>query len=652
MWTLWVRLPGSCILAGTMSAAIAQKTPPQQLLELSIEELSNIQVTSASRRPEPLSEAASAIFVITANDIRRSGATSIPEALRLAPGLHVARLDARRWAISARGFNGEFANKLLVQIDGRSVYTPVHSGVNWDVQDVLLEDVERIEVIRGPGATQWGANAVNGVINIITKSAHETRGGYLTAGAGTEQRGWFGARWDDALGDYGSYRVYGKYFRRDESDLPDDAGGGADDWWQGRVGFRADWNAPGPDRFRLSGDLYQAGISRLFPVVTSSPAEPSQPQWRDNRNRGGNLLGSWTHEPSETNKYSLQAYVDWTEADPLIVDERVITFDIDFQNDLRPSDDHHVVWGVGYRRIRDDFDNEFTVAFDPSSRTTDLVSAFVQDSIRLSDTVSLTLGSKLEHNDYSGGEIQPSVRIVWVPNESHTVWGAISRAVRTPSRAESDVTIQVVQPGPTVVRYTGNPALDAERLVAYELGYRVSPTASLFVDATIFHHDYDNLVDVEAGTPFVESDPPPTHTVLPATFVNRGEAEARGLEVAARWQASRRWRLDLTYSYLKVEQSAASGDTEGNNPRHQAGLFSQFDLTDTVQLDGWLRHVDDLGELGISDYTELDLRFGWKVRPATQLSLVGQNLLDAEHREFSGGTGIERSLYARIEQRF
>lgn len=634
-----------------MSAAVAQPTPPQQLLELSIEELSNIQVTSASRRPEPLSEAASAIFVITADDIHRSGATSIPEALRLAPGLHVARIDARRWAISARGFNGEFANKLLVQIDGRSVYTPVHSGVNWDVQDVLLEDVERIEVIRGPGATQWGANAVNGVINIITRSAHETRDGYVTAGGGTEQRGFVGTRWGDALGDYGSYRAYGKYFRRDDSEPADDGGAG-DGWWQGRVGFRADWSAPGPDRFRLSGDLYQADVSRLFPMVAFSPAEPSQPQWRDSRNRGGNLLGSWTHQRSETNEYSLLAYVDWTEAAPLIVDERVITVEIDFQNDLRPNDEHHVVWGFGYRRMHDDFDNGFTAGFEPSNRTTDLISAFVQDSIRLSDSVSLTLGTKLEHNDYSGGEIQPSARIVWVPSPRHTVWGAVSRAVRTPSRAESDVTIQVVRPGPTVIRYTGNPQLDAERLVAYELGYRVSPTASLFVDAAIFHHDYDNLVDVDAGTPYVEDDPPPAHAVLPATFVNRGEAEARGLELAARWQASNRWRLDLTYSYLKVEQHAASGDSEGNNPKHHAGLFSRFELTDAVQFDGWLRYVDDLGDLDVPDYTELDLRVGWKVRPATELSLVGQNLLDAEHREFNGGTGIERSLYARIEQRF
>ncbi|MCQ4313235.1 TonB-dependent receptor [Pseudomonas stutzeri] len=633
-------------------AAHADAAQSARLPDLSIEALAEMDVTSASRRPEPLSGTAAAIFVITVEDIRRSGATSIPEALRLVPGLHVARIDSRRWAISSRGFNGEFANKLLVMIDGRSVYTPVHAGVNWDSQDVLLADIERIEVIRGPGAAQWGANAVNGVINIITKSSHDTHGGIASLTMGNELQT-SAVRWGDALGETGSYRAYAKQLRRDDS--PRATGDAGDEWSQERVGFRSDW-APQANAFTLQGDLYQGEVGRLFPVVSSPTPPYNQPKLIESDTRGGNVLGRWTNTQSADSETSLQTYFDWYQARPLQIEEEVYTFDLDFQHHLRLNDTHQLVWGGGYRHIRDSFAQSYTISFDPDRQTSDIFSAFAQDTMALTDTLAFTLGAKVEHNDYTGFEFQPSAQLSWTPNEQNTLWGSVSRAVHTPSRADNDVRVQVISPtAPIRVVISGSDSVDAEEVTAYELGYRVSPTAGLFFDLTLFVNDYRELLGTRTGMPYVGDD---GRLVVPAIFANGVDGRAWGTELAARWQVLPAWRLDLAYSSLKIDLDAApevagSDASENAAPQQQFSLFSRYDLGEHWNLDAVVRHVDRLEASGLSAYTELDAHVAWSPVPEWSLSLVGQNLLDAQHPEFVDiGAEVERALYVRATHRF
>ncbi|MGQ9424571.1 TonB-dependent receptor plug domain-containing protein [Gilvimarinus sp. F26214L] len=649
------------ILAATLAllpgAAAGQKSAATDLLDLSIEELSEIKVTSASRRPELLAETAAAVFVITSEDIRRSGATRLPEVLRLAPGLHVAQLSARRWAVTARGFNGEFANKLLVLMDGRSIYTPVHSGVNWDLRDLVLEDVERIEVIRGPGAAQWGANAVNGVINIITKSAHETRGGHAAVIGGTEL-GSVVTRWGGRLGQTGSYRIFAKYTDRDDSVTS--SGEDAEDAWRhGRVGFRADWEPAQNDTLMLQGDLYEADVNRLFPAV-SAPEPPYLRAARlDNRARGGHVLGRWSRAVDRDNEFSVQSYLDWYEANPLQAEEQVLTVDLDFQHRFRTHERHQVVWGLGYRHIRDDFANTFTVAFEPAERSYEIYSAFVQDTIALTDDLAVTLGAKFEHNDYTGEEFQPSVQLAWTPDARYTVWGSVSRAARTPSRAESDIRLTVLDPaGTTETRYLGESELDAEELVAQELGYRVSPHEGLYLDFTAFRHEYEEIITTRVGTPFVDP-AAPGRLVVPASFANGVNGTVRGVEIAARWQVLPGWRLALAQSYLDLDLDAEPQVTPGSDasenaaPQYKTSLFSRLDLAPKWQLDGWLRYVDRLHGPDIPGYTELNLRLGWQPRPEVGLSLVGENLLDSQHLEYRDvGLEIERAVFLRLDWKF
>lgn len=637
-------LLATCLTLAYPAALPAQELAAAQLLELSIEELSELPVTSALRRPEPLSESASAIFVITAEDIRRSGATNIPELLRLVPGMQVAQIDSRRWAVSARGFAGAFSNKLLVQIDGRSVYTPVHSGVNWDMQDTFLAEIERIEVIRGPGAVQWGANAVNGIINIITKSSHDTHGGFASLLTGSETD-MVAGRQGGPLGAAGSYRVYGKYQRNDAAEAA--PGAIADgDWWQGRVGFRSDWE--GRDRFTLQGDLYQTDESEVS-SLSSLIAPADQPDEFDD-GRGGNLLGRWTRRLAEENELSLQAYVDWYEANPLLVREEVITADLEFQHAFRLGAAQQIVWGLGYRRIRDEFASSRGIYLEPSRQTTELFSLFLQDTVTVAERVAVTLGAKLEHHDYTGAQLQPSLRLAWTPTRQHTVWGAVSRAVRTPSRGERDLRASL-RGG--VARFSGNRELKAEELIAYELGYRVSPLPELFVDLTVFRHEYE---DVVGNRPYAL-----TADGLYSEYVNGVAGRSEGLELAARWQARRNWRLDLAYTYLNLRLDApgldpVSASPEDTHPQHQLSLFSRLDLSPRWQLDAWLRYVDRLpgftAAQSIPDYTALDLRLGWQASPRTLLSLVGQNLLDPQHPEFTRNIEIERAVYLRLDQQF
>jgi len=664
------------MVAGVYSAGASDKELPlpDDLTQLSLEDLMDIEITSVAKRAQKLSEAPAAVFVITQEDIRRSGATSISESLRMAPGLQVARIDANKWAITSRGFNGRFSNKLLVLIDGRTVYTPLYSGVYWDMKDTLLEDVDRIEIIRGPGASLWGANAVNGVINIITKSAKETQGGLMVAGAGTEEQGFGAVRYGGKLGEDIHSRAYVKYFDRD-SGVFSSGEDGADEWDVLRAGFRMDWQESGPDALTLQGDIYdgEAGVT----AVTKS-FDPYAPPTLDEDDgiRGANVLGRWKHTVSDSSEVALQVYYDRTERNGVVLDQIHDTFDLDFQQQFALGKRQEIVWGLGYRFVSDNVDNTFYGSWDPDSRNDDLFSGFVQDDITLiKDRLRLTLGSKLEHNDYTGSEIQPNGRLMWTPREGHSIWTAVSRAVRTPSRTEEDGRLNTTVltpgsllplfPGYGLVSLLGDGDYESEELLAYEIGYRVRPTDRFSMDVAAFFNDYSKLRTLEPGNPSLEVSPSPPHLVFPFTADNKMDGKTYGVEVAADWRASDWWRIQASYTCLQIQLDldGDSGDTlsesaEGESPHHQVSLRSSMDIVRDLALDLWARYVDDLPSQDVDSYITLDIRLGWKPHKGVELSVVGQNLLDDQHPEYEPEfidiipTEVQRSVYGTVTWQF
>ncbi len=606
---------------------------PGDLKEKSLKELMDVMVTSVSKKAEKLSEAASAITVITQDDIRRSGATSLAEALRLAPNLEVAQVDSHEWAISARGFNGTTANKLLVLIDGRSVYTPLFSGVFWDVQDTLLEDVDRIEVISGPGATVWGANAVNGVINILTKSARDTQGFLFYGGGGTEQRGFGGVRYGGQLGTNAYYRIYAKFFNRDDTSLSDGANG-QDGWQMGQGGFRVDWYPGELNQLTFQGDGYGGAIN--------------QPVNGDIRVSGGNLLGRWSHTFSEESDLKAQFYYDRTHRRiPQEFAEDLDTYDFDLQQRFRLGERQDIVAGLNYRLSDDRVGNTPNFAFLPEHRSFQLFSAFVQDEITLlPDRLRLTLGSKFEHNDFSGFEFQPSGRLSWTVTSRQTLWAAISRAVRTPSRIDTDFFVPANPP----FALAGGPEFTSEELLAYELGYRIRPIDQLSFSLAAFYNVYDHLRSLEPGPPL--------------TIGNGLEGETYGAELTGSYQMTSWWRWRAGYTYLQEHirlkpgsMDFNQGQGEGSDPENQFSIRSSMDLPGKLSLDVALRYVDVLhnianGERGtVPSYVELDARLSWMPLKNLELSVVGQNLLHRQHPEFGFPTSrheIQRGAFVKV----
>ncbi len=621
----------------------------------------SLEVTTVSKKAQKLSDAAAAVFVITQSDIRRSGATSIPEALRMVPGVEVARIDASKWAITIRGFNGRFANKLLVLMDGRTVYTPTFSGVFWHMQDTLLEDIDRIEVIRGPGASLWGANAVNGVINIITQKAGDSQGAYLSAGGGTEERFFAGARYGDQLDENLFYRIYAKYFDRDSA-LDANGDDTADQWDGLRGGFRMDWDVSERNAITFQGDIFDGQDGE---TITTASLNPPYSITSDEENGyfGGDLIARWTHRFSSTSEAVFQLYYDRLERTSEILDVYQDTLDLDFQHRFQIWTRHQLMWGVGYRLIKDEFNNSFSTSIIPDSRDLDLVSAFVQDEIQLiPDRLGLILGSKFEHNDFTGFEIQPSGRMVWKPAEKQTLWGAVSRAVRTPSRGEHDtyVNSRVIPPDGLYpgspaqpVTLVGNRDFESETLIAYELGYRIQPTSRFSLDVATFYNVYDNLRTVEPDSLFS------------STAGNEMEGDTYGFEVAADFQPMDWWRLQFSYSFLEMNLSlkSTSLDTtsegaEGESPQNKFSLRSMMDLPHELALDIWLRYVDELPTQKVDDYTTLDMRLAWTPLKWLELAVVGQNLFEDHHPEFNpelieiSPTEVQRSVYGRVTCRF
>lgn len=583
-----------------------------ELKTLSMEELMHLRVTTVSRQESTIGQSPAAVHVITQEDIRRSGATTIPELFRRVPGVNVARVDANKWAISARGFNDRFANKLLVQIDGRTVYSPIFSGLFWDTVDYPLEDIERIEVIRGPGASTWGANAVNGVINILTKSARNTQGGLLSGGGGTEEQGFGTIRYGSEVGDGAHYRVYAKGFERDDgfgvSPAP------FDDWSGIRGGFRADWQAADVHNLTLQGDYFHSDAERMdFRPQPTSPFvyTNAEHEISDGRRRAG-PLDSYAGQGLELDAASVlgphQASIDGE-----ILVFSMDTLDVDFQYESTLAERHRVVWGLGYRVVDADLSDSrfdgFILEWDRHRRRLHTPSAFVQDQISVvEDRLSVTLGTKVERNDLTGFEVQPSGRLLWTPTKDQTVWAAVSRAVRTPTLFEDQrsVTQTPVSPAPGVTifpRIVANPDLHSEEVVACELGYRSQATRTFSVDAALFYNFYDDLkVFAPAGSTTIGA--PAGTSFRLSTHQNQMHGESYGLELAARWKSLDRWQLYGTYSLLRMNlradadlpamNRAISEAAERQSPEQQVYLQSSLDLPGDAEIDLIGRFVDRL----------------------------------------------------------
>jgi len=661
------------VLVATLLLTFVGPTPlwaaedGRELLEMSLETLMNLEVTSAAKSAQPLAEAAAAIFVISREEIRRSGVTSIPEALRLAPGVQVARISANAWAVSARGFNGRFANKLLVLMDGRSLYNSMFSGVFWDVQDTLLEDVERIEVIRGPGAVLWGANAVNGVINIITRSAEKTTGTLLTAGGGTEERAFVAARQGMRLGDHAALRIWGKGFERDGGHQTDD-GDGADDWRSLRGGLRLDGEDHRGNSYLLTGDLYRAEVGETFSIPQLTPPYSTSVDM-DTRATGGFLLGRWKHLSTRGSEFALQLYYDRARNQDLVARQLREVYDLDLQHRLSPGNRHTLLWGGGYRYSPDRSGAGAVTSFSPADSNQQLFRFFLQDDIVLVEKrLRLILGAQVEHNDHSGWEIQPTLRLLGHPRRGQTLWAAVSRAVRTPARSEDDIRInQTVLPDPatpTLVILQGSRSVQAEDLLALEAGYRGELGKHSSFDVAAFYHRYSNLVTVEPGTPYLETTPAPTHGVFPLVAANTMDGDSFGVELAADWQVLPSWRLQGSYSYLQLLLDVDEGsntrfkELAETSPHHQGALRSSLNLTDNLEWDLWWRYVGDLPTSAIRHYQTLDARIAWRPRTGLELAVVGQNLLAPHHGEFASEhldaarIEIERGVYGKATWQF
>jgi iron complex outermembrane recepter protein len=646
----------------------AQTPPPRDLTQFTLEDLMNVEVISVSKKEQKLAKTGAAIFVITQEDIRRSGATNIPDLLRMVPGVDVARVDHSTWAIGIRGFNGVYANKVLVLIDGRSVYHPAYSGVLWHAQDLPLEDLERIEVIRGPGGTVWGANAMNGVINIITKSATDTPGGLLVAGGGSDAQAEGLIQYGGKMGQSGNYRVYGRYSNLGKSDAAAFASP-ADSKRVQEVGFRSDWNLSPRDLLTVQGEvrLVDGGetVTEVIPQVPSVMATFSQQTGDDD----GNLLARWTHRYLNGSDISLQAYYDQSHAFTNGADDWASIGNIDFQHHLRIASRNDVVWGLSYRIDANRFAGNAVVTLNPLQRTDSLYSAFAQDEITITRSLSLTLGSKFEHNDYTGFEIEPSAQLVWAPTARHTVWASAARAIRQPSNIDSGLqAVSAVVPLPQgaigLVTVSGNPNTKVEQLRDFETGYRAQINRRLSLDVTGFLSFYQNLQTAEPLAPYFALTGGFPHFVIPLIYEYQAHAQSYGAEAFATWNATDRWKISpgLTMLNLSVSRDPSSQDStiallSGYSPRRSYQVRSFVNLGRSFEWDQTIGYTGPLATGGIPGYVRLDLRFGWRPGEFWDFSIVGQNLLQPRHAEFPDIDFIDhmqdqRSIFGKITWRF
>jgi iron complex outermembrane receptor protein len=658
------------VLALCLSAiptGAAQEPAPIDLSKLDVEDLMNVKVTSVSKREQSLARAAAAVFVINQEDIRRSGATNIPDLLRMAPGVDVEQIDANAWAISVRGFNSRYSNKVLVLIDGRTVYTPSFSGVFWEHLDMPLENIERIEVIRGPGATVWGANAVNGVISIFTKSSKDTKGGLIAAGAGSQVHALGMVQYGGAAGKDGAYRAFGKAFDVGNSAMPDGSPA-ADHWFRVHGGFRADWDLSSRDSLMVQGDLFanEASQTRRSGYIPSAPG-PIYTQSLDAA--GGDVLARWEHDLAGGSQMSFQTYFDTYRRTDMGVPEVLQTYDLDFQHHIAAGDRHDIVWGLGYRVSDSTVSPGYSIGFKPPSKTDSLYSGFLQDEIRVSDSLWFTIGGKLEHNPYTGLQTEPSVRLAWSPpGGQHTLWAAAAKAIRQPAR--SDTTLQV--DGETiplspylveVIRLIGNPRTKNEELRDYELGYRTEFTRILSLDVATFFSFYRHLQTLEFQ-PTVVVPGVPVQIEVPVLFDNKSHAITYGGELSLRWNVTSRWRISPGYSYLHAtlrRDPTSSGTTpffvSTDFPQNMVQIRSSLNLSRGVEFDQSLYYTARLPGGSIPGHARLDLRLGRRFGERAEISLVGQNLLRPRSMEYGDAFSIigaqsVRSIYGQVTWRF
>jgi len=610
-------------------------TAPATLKKLTLEQLMDIEVTSVSKRPQHLAEVASAIQVITRKDILQSGAKTLAEALRLASNLQVAQVNSSQWAISARGFDNVLANKLLVLIDGRTVYTPLYAGVFWDVQNLILEDVDRIEVISGPGGTLWGANAVNGVINIITKSSRETKGLYAEAATGTSLPGLGSVRYGGQLTKNLSYRVYGTGFRLGHT-VDSNAVKVNDDWSMLQGGLRLDWEASDKDVVSLQQNIYN---DRPNPDATEKSLIA----------RGSNVVTRWNHTISDRSNFQLQAYYDHTFRDfRNNFTEDLKTFDIEWQQSYEHGHGNQLTYGLNLRMMDHKVTNLQLFQFLPERKKLYLYSLFLQEELSLvPNRLHLTLGSKIEHNSYTGFEFQPSGRLSWTPVKKQTLWMSVSRAVRTPARIDRDFFLLLTPELPFI---GGSESFKSETVIAYELGWRSRPREDLSLSVSTFYNTYDNIRSAEPG---------PEPFFIPITFANGVKGKTYGFELAATYQITRSWNLRGGYTFLKKDlkvkpesRDINAGRAESDDPQNQFVLQSSVEVLKWLELGTLIRYVDRLPKPAVPSYTGLDLRVAFKLGKSFEMNIVGQNLLDSRHFEFLPSSPaprqIERSIYGKL----
>lgn len=600
------------VVAAEQSVVVAQRT----IADFSLEELANITVTTVSGRPQALAAAPGSIYVITGEDIRRSGAKTIIEALQLAPNLQVARTSVSSGAITARGFNGTLANKLLVLMDGRSIYTPTFSGVFWDVHDAVLQDVDRIEVISGPGGVLWGANAVNGVINILTKPSALTQGWMLAAGAGDD--GSFATARYGARTESGHYRVYAKTFRWENLTNPAGANqrGGLD---RMAAGFRADWTT-GRDSYTLQGDAY-GSTGNQAPLASEF--------------EGMNLIGRWHRDFGGGETLRAQAYYDYSKRPQ----QQLTIADVDVVYAMRPRGQHRLLWGGGARYARDEIANSFAIALIPADKTLASWNFYVQDEIALTDALDATLGAKVDRNSYTGIEFLPSARLAWRPSTASMWWAAWSRAVRIPARFDRELFL----PGVPPFALAGGATVQSEISYVYELGYRAQPLRNLSWSATAFYHDLQKQRSTTFGPGGA------------AVVTNEREGHTSGIEGWLSWRVSDRWRLEGGYTHQKTKLRVIPGAVDLNpvaniaaDPNDWWKVRSSLDLWDRWQLDVMARHYGALSNRPVPSYTAVDLRLAWKMSPRVEVALVVRNLLDDKHIEWAPAAEFRRNGFVSV----
>jgi len=653
----------TCFLVGATAVQAHPQdsnNPQTQLKQLSLEQLGDVVVTTQAKAPQQVWKTAAAVYVITEEDIKRSGATSIPEALRLAPGVEVARIDASTWSVGIRGFGTDLSRSVLVLMDGRSVYSTFQAGTYWDVQDTVMEDIDRIEVIRGPGGTVWGPNAVNGVINIITKKSQDTQGVLVSSGGGNVEQGFVSVRYGGSNTKGLSYRVYGKEFNRSSEFHPD--GNNYDAWRSGQGGFRMDWTESPRDSFTLQGDIYDSRAGDNVQLINYA-APFSQTVDGTSVLSGGNILGRWTRTSGEGKDIQVQVYYDRTNRyQPNVADLRN-TFDVDFLQRFQAGSRNHFSWGLGARASQGhELEPTTGLFFTPTMRTDELYTGLIQDDITLvSNRLVFEIGTKLLKTNYTAVEPEPSGRLLWTPTETQTVWLAATRAVRTPSDVEEDFNLSgyigtATDGLPYFARFEANRNFQSEKLDGYELGYRALLVKNVYLDLASFYNQYSDLFSEELiGPTFVENNPAPPHDLLPAQFRNGLLGATAGGEIAPEWKPTSFWRLRGSYSFLHMalRKSATSADVgtapiiDGSSPQHEVVAQSSFDLPKRVTFDFDYRYVSSLPGLGVLAYSTADTRLAWTVGRHWELSAVGRDLLQPEHMEYPG-VGIKRSFYGKV----